>query len=97
MRVISAAGAGHLRKMRGIYVDCPAGTVLLPENLTTAQAPELTADVHSGGTSTSCWGLACDMRQLRMRQRGGCAACLCLPAPSVRCGVRCPFRLPTYG
>lgn len=35
MRVISAAGAGHLRKMRGIYVDYPAGTVLLPENLTT--------------------------------------------------------------
>jgi hypothetical protein len=56
MRVINAAGADHLRKMRGLYVDYPAGTVPLSENLTTEEARELTADVHSGGTSTSCWG-----------------------------------------
>jgi hypothetical protein len=38
MRVINAAGADHLRKMRGLYVDYPAETVLLPENLTTEEA-----------------------------------------------------------
>ena len=46
-RVIDAAGADHLRKMRGFYVDYSGGTVLLPGNITAAQARELTADVQA--------------------------------------------------
>jgi AbiV family abortive infection protein len=47
VRVIDAAGADHLRKMRGLYVDYLAGTVLLPENITATEARELTADVQA--------------------------------------------------
>jgi hypothetical protein len=46
-RVIDAAGADHLRKMRGLYVDYSAGTVLLHENITAAEAHELTTDVQA--------------------------------------------------
>jgi AbiV family abortive infection protein len=46
-RLASTASADHLRKMRGLYVDYAAGIVLLPSDITLAEASALADDVQA--------------------------------------------------
>jgi AbiV family abortive infection protein len=46
-RLADAARGEHLRKMRGLYVDYADGSVLLPTDITDAEARELISDVQA--------------------------------------------------
>jgi hypothetical protein len=42
----SQQNTDHVRKLRGLYVDYSAGTVLLPQDITAAEARELADDAE---------------------------------------------------
>jgi len=46
-RLLASTRTNHLRKLRGFYVDYVDGTVLLPAEITEAEARQLTRDVQS--------------------------------------------------
>lgn len=46
-RLTGSTRAGHLRKMRGLYVDYSDGAVLMPSDITVAEAAELASDVQT--------------------------------------------------
>lgn len=55
-RLADAARGEHLRKMRGLYVDYAAGSVLLPADITAAEPHELISDVQAVlGVAMEAW------------------------------------------
>jgi AbiV family abortive infection protein len=56
-RLANTSLADHLRKMRGLYVDYADGSVLVPSDVTSAEAAELASDVQAVlDIATSVWG-----------------------------------------
>lgn len=56
-RLADTSLADHLRKMRGLYVDYTDGSVLVPSDITGAEAAELASDVQAVlDIATSVWG-----------------------------------------
>jgi AbiV family abortive infection protein len=56
-RLADTSLADHLRKMRGLYVDYAGGSVLVPSDITSAEAAELASDVQAVlDIATSVWG-----------------------------------------
>lgn len=50
MRLGSAARDGHLRKLRGFYVDYRDGTILSPGQVTAAGAQQIVDGARRGGS-----------------------------------------------
>lgn len=46
-RLVDSTRADHLRKMRGLYVDYSDGSVLVPSEVTVAEAAQLASDVQA--------------------------------------------------